>query len=394
MKDKNMKKIIASLLTVVIFLCGAYFIVNQIGEEIVKAYFSVFVFPDDFNKDKLPFSTHNYDELTDIEKQAYICIFNNISEHPDYIKIPSITSEEFNRVFFAVKNDNPDMLCFSDSCSMTTIGTTCYLQLTYDNDVEECNEKHSQLIKTVSFIIDEMPEFDDDYSKESYIHDYIVQNCEYRQDSASSTAYGCLIDGVAVCSGYSRAAMLLLIEAGIDSMVIAGNGYSETQGFVSHMWNIVWLDNEPYHLDVTWDDSEVDDEDLISYLYFNLTDEQISVDHSDYAFSGACDSKIHNYFVSNNLSFDSYNDNVLDTVKLRLLNNINNGRNFIDFVFDNDKAYQSALSNLLENADRHSDIHDVFDYLSKYASDRVDSTRVKISHDDNRRYIRMVFDNL
>ena len=164
MKNKFFKIVVTVLLSA-IFLFGAIHIYNdKTVFEKINAYFSVFIFPDDFSKDSQPFSDHNFNELTDIERQAYICIFNNISTHPEYIKIPTLTSEEFNRVYFAVKNDNPNMLCFSDSCTMSTIGSVCLLQLTYNCDVDECNEKQALLMKTVDFIVNEMPDFNDDYS--------------------------------------------------------------------------------------------------------------------------------------------------------------------------------------------------------------------------------------
>ncbi len=394
MKNKFYKIVVTVLLAAIFLFVAIHLYNDKTVSEKINAYFSVFIFPNDFSKDNQPFSTHNFNELTNIERQAYICIYNNISTHPKYIKIPALTSEEFNRVYFAVKNDNPNMLCFSDSCTMSTIGSVCLLQLTYNCDVDECNEKQALLMKTVDFIVNEMPDFNDDYSKELYIHDYIVKNCTYKESETASTAYGCLVDGVAVCSGYSRAAMLLFKQAGIDSMLVGGNGHSETQGTVSHMWNIVWIDNEAYHLDVTWDDPVNEDENYLSHMYFNLTDEQISDDHSDYTLSFECNSDKYGYFQYNNLMFDAYDAGVLDTVKFKLLNNINNGSNYIEFSFNNESAYESAVDNLIDNTKVGADIYNVLAYLSKYVVGNTDVSRVILTHDDNKRYIRMMFNNM
>ncbi|MBQ8209660.1 MAG: hypothetical protein IJZ35_03645 [Clostridia bacterium] len=392
MKKKIFK--IAVALICVLVAYGIFQNFNYEDAEKINAYFSSFAFDEDFDASNQPYSMHNYNELSAVEKQAYICIFNNIASHPDYIKIPNLTSEEFNRVYFAVKNDNPNMLCFNESCSMLEFFNSCLIQLSYEHNSDECKSMQTQLMQTVRFIVDEMPEFNDDYSKELYIHDYIVQNCVYKESQSASTAYSCLIDGFAVCSGYSRATMLLLNEAGIDSMLIAGTGESSSQGAVSHMWNLVWIEGEPYHLDVTWDDPVTESTDVISHLYFNLTDTEISADHSDYKVFYECTARTYNYFVNNNLSFDLYGQNVLDTIKLKLANNINNGRYYIEFTFDNDDAYKTAQSRLIDDTSTHSDIYDLLDYISRYAADKVDKTHINFACDDNKNYIRMMFDIL
>ena len=393
MKVKFFKKIFGVLVFCLIagIIC---FSSDLVDVEKLRVYFTVAEFTEDFDNNNLPFSTHNYDMLSDIEKQAYVAIFKNISKHPEYIKIPSLTSDEFNKVYFAVKNDNPDIMCFSDTCSMFVFGSASFLQFTYEYDIYECKQRSEKLQETVKIIIDEMPEFPDDYSRELYIHDYIVQNCDYRDEQNASSAYSCLVDGVAVCSGYSRAAMLLFKNAGIDSMLVAGVGESASQGTVSHMWNIVWIDGYPYHVDVTWDDPANNTGEIISHLYFNLTDDELNTDHSEYDIPFECNVETYNYFNYNNLMYNCYNKDVLNILKLKLVNNINNGQNFIEFAFDNKGAYLSAKHNLVENITANSDIYGFFEYLMQYTDGNVDNTHVNFACDDNKNYIRMMFDNI
>ena len=46
------------------------------------------------------------------------------------------------------------------------------------------------------------------------------------------------------------------------------------------MWNIIKLDGEYYHIDVTSDDPTPDDGSRLIYSNFNLTDAQISEKHT------------------------------------------------------------------------------------------------------------------
>lgn len=92
-----------------------------------------------------------------------------------------------------------------------------------------------------------------DYDKIKTIYRYIARNTSYA-DSISNqhvfTAYGALIDHVAVCQGYSQLFYRMMRESGIDCRIISGTSNNE-----NHAWNIVKLGGIYYLMDVTWDSS-------------------------------------------------------------------------------------------------------------------------------------------
>ena len=128
-----------------------------------------------------------------------------------------------------------------------------------------------------------------DFEKEKAIHDYLVRNVEYdliasqnSEFTVSSTAYGALIMGEAVCVGYSEAFMLIMEYLNIECHIIHG----KASGVIDHAWNLVKLDGEYYHIDVTWDDPVLRDSSgnripsmEPGYGFFNLTDQLMSIDH-------------------------------------------------------------------------------------------------------------------
>ena len=86
------------------------------------------------------------------------------------------------------------------------------------------------------------------------IHDYIINNTEYDtlktenindKTYKSNTAYGVLIQKFGICSGYSDTMKLFLDELNIINYKISND---------QHIWNLVYLDGEWLHLDLTWDD--------------------------------------------------------------------------------------------------------------------------------------------
>lgn len=127
-----------------------------------------------------------------------------------------------------------------------------------------------------------------DYEKEKALHDYVINNCKfdsrYESDDmprVSYSAYGALINGLAVCQGYAVAMDKLLTAVGIKSTVISGQAMnSKNNSYINHAWNIIELGGQSYHLDLTWDDPIMDNgSDKLRYSYFNITDEQIKKNH-------------------------------------------------------------------------------------------------------------------
>ena len=153
---------------------------------------------------------------------------------------------------------------------------------------------------------DHVKNYMSDYDKEIAIHDYIVNNCEYgfseNKDDSEYTAYGCLVNRKAVCSGYSAAANLLLMCAGVECKIVTGLATQMVDGKESsenHAWNQVKIDGEWYHLDVTWDDP-VGDRAVLIHEYFNVSDSVINRNHETYSSNASkCESMRSNYYMKN-----------------------------------------------------------------------------------------------
>lgn len=120
-----------------------------------------------------------------------------------------------------------------------------------------------------------------DERRQRAVHDWIVTHVEYDEAEASGdlrfTAYGALVNGVAVCQGYALLAYRLLDAAGLDVRMVSGTGNGE-----AHAWNLVRVCGAWYHMDATWDDPVGADTgpDFVSHSYFNLPDAAMVRDHA------------------------------------------------------------------------------------------------------------------
>ena len=163
---------------------------------------------------------------------------------------------------------------------------TISIERLYDNnDITLINEKVNEIIN--EYITDDMNERE----KIKVIHDYIINNTKYDEESAekvknnvkeydfiSHKATGALINGKAICGGYSDAMAVFLNKLNITNYKLTSD---------MHVWNYVLLNNKWLHLDLTWDDPVTNTkEDMIIYTFFLVTDEELK----------KLDTNEHNYY--------------------------------------------------------------------------------------------------
>lgn len=115
------------------------------------------------------------------------------------------------------------------------------------------------------------------------IHDFIIEHSSYDQEKAnaivdgkltqtgnykSETAYGVLLQGYGICSGFSDAMELFLSKVGIPSYKISS---------ATHMWNLIYIDNKWLHLDLTWDNPVVNGNGkLMLHDFFLIPNSELS----------------------------------------------------------------------------------------------------------------------
>ena len=167
------------------------------------------------------------------------------------------------------------------------------------------------------------------------IHEAIIDKTEYNFASAKAlgagvrdneaavrgmSAYACLVDGNAVCSGYAKAFQVLTGKFGIRSSRVHG---IKLDGGGPHEWNIVYVDGEPYHMDVTWDDPVFAQgvKGFRTYDYFCVTTEEILKTHGIDRDSEAplCTADANNYFVKKGYCLDRYTfEGAADIIRAQL----------------------------------------------------------------------------
>ncbi|MBR4910343.1 MAG: hypothetical protein IKZ47_03350 [Clostridia bacterium] len=231
----------------------------------------------------------------------------------------STYEDDINIAFKALSYDRPDMFWMPRQISIPytynqRTGKIISVYLTFNpegyyNTPENQREVYGldeamrdamleQMDAKVDEIVALTANLDTDFEKEILIHDYICDNVVYDFDTAfgtdydeddptgvnpaagggynrlSFTAYGALVNGLAVCEGYSRAMQIVCQKIGIPCGLVTG--YVNGGG---HMWNIINPGDGCYYLDVTFDDVDGYSVPAI-HTYFNQTREVMETDHT------------------------------------------------------------------------------------------------------------------
>ena len=133
------------------------------------------------------------------------------------------------------------------------------------------NEEIDRIDKDIDLLIENViKDSMSDKEKILALHDYIINNTKYDVERANSETnsseydsariLGVLYDHYAICSGYADLMAVILEKLNIPNYKIS----SET-----HVWNALYLDNEWWHLDLTWDDPiSTSGKDILDHSYF------------------------------------------------------------------------------------------------------------------------------
>lgn len=163
---------------------------------------------------------------------------------------------------------------FSDyKCALYPGDQGKLLQMRFISNIpkEKRAELNQQLYDAVSEIAAKIAAENEGENKKRMclaIHNYICENARYDYDIVpesvqtdeamiARSAYGALIGGKTVCSGYSSAFYLLYNEIiGDGECKIVAGKQGEGDDAVGHAWNVVYDNGEQYYIDCTFDDHD------------------------------------------------------------------------------------------------------------------------------------------
>lgn len=226
-----------------------------------------------------------YNHLSRKEQFLYDALVSAIELHKDYTdEIRYVfSSAEFNNVVQFIISDNPEYFYVDYNHIESYVSEThTKVKLAYYKSKEEAAHMQTELQEAIAPIIEKTQALGDDFEKELHLHDYLVETCTYLTgepgDTESylyNTAYGAIVLKQAYCDGYALAFKLLMNRTGLFCSTVSGFANN-----LPHMWNIVYIDERFYHVDVTWNDADMTyGKNMIFHGYLNLSKEAITHNH-------------------------------------------------------------------------------------------------------------------
>ena len=259
-----------------------------------------------------------YQQLNDTSKKIYITIENNIDRlknSDDDIPLPAslnevangkngkeVVANEFQKAWDAFVMDRSEYFYLDSSkvCLVTKVTTTSKGS-NYEFFISKDKEKGKnyfidefsslreveEAAKEVETVKNEIiaNATGSNYEKIKYVHDWLIDNVSYDTSSGDNTAniYGCLVNKTVVCEGYARTFKYLMDELEIPCVLVSGTATDEKGKSERHAWNYVYINNNWYAIDTTWDDPIIIGngtiDDRIRYKYFLKGSSTMNFDH-------------------------------------------------------------------------------------------------------------------
>lgn len=241
----------------------------------------------------------------DIEKEIYVAILDGLIEYQDTIcfqDLPYINPSLIGKIFKMVLYDNPKIFYTStQGYQIGGDGQSLFLKPKYFFSLGAAIELQKWLSERVEEICRPILSIQDFFSKEIYIHNYLAENVRYSHSAVAQpvnayTVAGTLLENNSVCAGVTLSFKLLMDYLNIPCIAATGTATTSAGVTERHAWNLVYIDDSYYQMDVTWDLLDGQKDRVIKYDYFNLTTEEMYQSRiADYEYP-MCTNSYYNYF--------------------------------------------------------------------------------------------------
>lgn len=327
-----------------------------------------------------PEQVKNYyrEKLSGNEQMFYDLLLQGLRDRVEKIDVSAakVHVKDAERLWYSVMNEHPELhwvgYHYKNAEYSLSTQEIQYIEPQYCIDAQEHQRRQAELDQVESEYLEGVtPQSGDfDTALQIYINmarriDYDSielerQNARRRRGTHDYAApddlrniYGALVTRRTVCQGYAAAYQYLLQKAGLQSFMAVGNCHEGGR----HGWNVVKMEGEYYHVDVTWGDGSNTDarknRDEPSFAYFGLTDRDIRVTRTIEKKPGTppCTATDCNYFVHNGLYFTSYDHGAVMTKLTELLKEPTRCR--VDLRFGSRKVLDIAERQIVDNGGLH-----------------------------------------
>lgn len=291
-------------------------------------------------------------ELNEIYRELYERI-KNYEDSADLYA--SVSTDNFWIAYYAVLADHPEFFWIDSSVQAkesSFTGKVIGYQLSTTVDIENRDFLRTQLEAAADECISRIDPDVSDYQKIKQVYEYLIDMVDYDGSSPDNqNIQSALLNHRSVCAGYAKAFQYILHRMGMFCTYVTGSTVSGGD----HGWNIVRIDGNYYHVDVTWGDPVfVNTQEAsgggsaMNYNYLCCTDAELYKTHIPKASVPLpeCFDDSYNYYKRNNMYYEYFD---YDTIYNVLMNSVWSDESSVVMKFGSSEAYETAKYEMFQN---------------------------------------------
>ncbi|GAB1475750.1 hypothetical protein MASR2M70_05820 [Bacillota bacterium] len=227
------------------------------------------------------------------DEELYATLLNGLKSSLEEIDISGYNisdsdTETIERIFRNVVDDNSSLFYVTGEYQIIYIPGEKIVSVepVYNMGGAEliaAQAEYSDYIETITSLVN--PTWTD-LEIALFLHDYLALHYEYDTSLSIHDAYQFFKQKKGVCQAYTLAYQSLLAEFDIGR----ARALSES---MNHIWNVIKIGGEWYHVDVTWDDPVPDKLGYVGHMFFLVSDAGIQKagrDHFNWVSPATCTS--------------------------------------------------------------------------------------------------------
>jgi len=305
-------------------------------------------------------NNYYYDQLNKEQQRVYYAMKEGLLKLQDSFAVPMLSKKELSDIYFMIRMDCPEIF-YSVTFSYKYYADSTVVEMVpqYLFSKDKIKEHRQAMESRVKKLARQAANLDEK-GKELFIHDFIVENVKYDKlkKEYSHEIIGALGNGVAVCEGMAKAVKILCDELNIWCIIALSEANPDKGIKYRHAWNVIRIDGQYYHLDVTFDNT-LSRDDTVRYDYVNLSDKQIFRDHEPVIWKVPdCNDNDHFYYKEKKISWTT-----MDEVQKRTKQAVKKGKVLL-FHWRGGYLTREILTELLEIFNKEAKAKDKKAYVS------------------------------
>ena len=336
-----------------------------------------------------------YSLLNNDEKTVYDTVLEAINAFSTEISNlnASVTDAQVQIIVDYIQRDHPEIFWFQHGATYyfdTATHIVNRIELKYCMTQDEAQKRQEKIDAATKSFLTSVTDTMSDYEATLHIYENIIKLVDYdtigleRQKRTTVTAevpddlrsiYGVFVNKKAVCAGYAKAMQYLLNLCGIECTYVTSD---------THAWNLIKLEGDYYHMDVTWGDGsdtkkDKAQTDTINYDCFCFTTAELARLESHTPESSfplpECTATKCNYHRRHGLYFETYD---FDRVRSIVCESVKLNKLDVSFKFSSSKVFSEAKKQLVDDGK----FREAIQFASLKANTKLNSSYMYSVRDD------------